>query len=298
MKTTFRTVLCVIAVVLAFAYCQKSNESEEGGQEPLNVAGALNGKFSVSPTKMVYFSKGNLQATINEKGVPTAWKFAANQYDFLGEGGANKTIGTQAGDVDLFCWSTPSTNYGISTYEEYYKNTGEFVDWGKAIGNGKTWRTLSVEEWDYLFNYRTTSTVAGTENARYAKATVCLRAGMILLPDIFVHPAGVPPLKEINPLGPYEQYIRVDFEVNNYNSYEWGKMESAGAVFLPAAGGRYGSHVYNVGYSGHYWSSSAYASDHHECYAYALEFGELKVDAIETYYRCEGNSVRLVIESK
>ncbi|MBQ0128155.1 MAG: hypothetical protein KBS80_09280, partial [Bacteroidales bacterium] len=77
--------------------------------------GALSGKFSVGAGKQVQFSKGNLVATIDAAGTPTAWKFAANQYDCLGEGGANKTIGTAAGDVDLFGWSTAATTYGIST---------------------------------------------------------------------------------------------------------------------------------------------------------------------------------------
>ncbi len=36
--------------------------------------------FSVSATKKVYFSQGNLVATIDATGAPTAWKFATNQY--------------------------------------------------------------------------------------------------------------------------------------------------------------------------------------------------------------------------
>ena len=56
-------------------------------------ANALPGEFSVSGTKKVHFSQGNLVATIDATGAPTAWKLAANQYDYLGEGGANKTIG-------------------------------------------------------------------------------------------------------------------------------------------------------------------------------------------------------------
>ena len=74
-------------------------------------AGALPGEFSVSADKKVYFSQGNLVATIDATGAPTAWKFATNQYDCLGEGGANKTIGVAAGDIDFFGWSTASTTY-------------------------------------------------------------------------------------------------------------------------------------------------------------------------------------------
>ncbi len=140
----------------------------------------LSGEFSVSATKKVRFSKGNLVASIDANRNPIAWKFAAHQYDCIGEGGANKTIGTAAGYVDLFGWSTTasSNNWGIhtSTTDEYIK--GDFKDWSNAIDNG-TWRTLKTEEWQYLlgnsgqraFKYLYPSKVCGVEN--------CL----VLLPD-------------------------------------------------------------------------------------------------------------------
>ncbi len=43
--------------------------------------GAINGQFSVSATKKVYFSKGNLQATYNTS---WSWAFATNQWDYIG----------------------------------------------------------------------------------------------------------------------------------------------------------------------------------------------------------------------
>ena len=120
----------------------------------------LPGGFSVNANgKKVHFSKGNLVAEINAIGNPTDWKFSANQYDYLGEGGANETIGAAAGDVDLFGWSTPSTLFGINTSKYDLFNSkddasysGDFRDWGENIGDGNTWRTLTTGEWQYLFN--------------------------------------------------------------------------------------------------------------------------------------------------
>ena len=45
------------------------------------VQGALNGVFSVSPTKKVVFSKGNLQYRASTN----TWRFAEHQYDIIGE---------------------------------------------------------------------------------------------------------------------------------------------------------------------------------------------------------------------
>ncbi len=68
-------------------------------------------------------------------------------------------------------------------------------------------------------------------------------------------------------------------------------MESAGAVFLPAAGYRIGTSVGNVGSSGYYWSSTAYDCDN----AWDLFF--YGSDAYMYSYfilRYLGQSVRLV----
>ena len=259
-------------------------------------AGALPGVFTVSndngETKTpIHFSQGNLVATINASGAPTAWKFATNQFDYLGEGGANKTIGTATGDVDLFGWSTSNTggtsttdNYGIKTSGKNSDYSGTFYDWGKAVGDSNTWRTLTTAEWTYLFNTRAASKVGETENARYAKATVNDKAGIILLPDTY-DPEGLPTLTSINT-------NNVAFTVNNYNLTEWGKMESAGAVFLPAAGYRYWPNVKNFSSNGYYWSST----EHNDDRAHRVTFDSWGVYPDGFDYRYNNYSVRLITE--
>ena len=67
-------------------------------------------------------------------------------------------------------------------------------------------------------------------------------------------------------------------------------MQDNGAVFLPAAGRRYGTSVLDVGSSGYYWSASYYYSSS----AYSVYFYDS--DLIPQNYndRCSGRSVRLV----
>ena len=63
-----------------------------GGSTPASDEGKLSGAFSVSGTKVVYFSKGNLQATTADNGETWTWGFAENQWDYVGNSAANNAI--------------------------------------------------------------------------------------------------------------------------------------------------------------------------------------------------------------
>jgi hypothetical protein len=67
-------------------------------------------------------------------------------------------------------------------------------------------------------------------------------------------------------------------------------MESAGAVFLPAVGYRYGTNVIYVGFNGNYWSSTPT----NEYYAYFMGFNSDDLNATGNDTRDDGLSVRPV----
>ncbi len=274
-------------------------------------SGALAGKFSVSSTKQVYFSKGNLQAVGTTSSSPTSgwtWQFAEHQYDYIGGcsfGGSEPQTGNNYisgngtlsanGTVDLFGWSTNATYYGIHDSDDASDYSGTFQDWGNVIGTG--WRTLTKDEWFWVLgplvedpdpgtNCRTSSTVNGVENARYAGARVAGKAGLIIFPDSYTHPGDVdaPESESVNAAG-------AAYDSNSYNATEWGKMEAAGAVFLPAAGFRpAGNIVQECEVSGYYWCSVLSYSET----AYSLTFQEYIVFPWGINYINQGCSVRLV----
>jgi len=256
------------------------------------IPGALIGQFSVSDTKKVYFSKGNLQATYN--GSAWTWAFAANQWSYIGNAAANNAINgnksvSKNGTVDLFGWSTSTTYLGIHNSRDDGDYSGDFVDWGShadvTAGIGSGWCTLSKDEWLYLFNTRFASTVGGTENGRYAKAKVKDVQGVILFPDTYTHPDGVTASTGVNATDD------TGWNGNNYSSADWTKMEKNGAVFLPAAGYRDEADVDWVGDDGYYWSSSA-NGDEDAHYVYFAESDDLPEVTYTSRY-C-GHSVRLV----
>ena len=233
--------------------------------------------FSVSDDKQVTFSKGNLQyhPANNE------WRFAESQLDYIGDANSNCSS-TYNGWVDLFGWSTATTNFGVSTSTSNSDYSGSFVDWGtNKIGNDapNTWRTLTYDEWYYLLNNRNNaSSLCGVAQVNGVN-------GLILLPDNWTCPSGVT----------FKSGFHSEYSVEAYGQYQtfsadqWSKFEAAGAVFLPAAGYRYGSNVGSVRNLGIYWSATEYDGGSADSLGFGSDAAGLGDD-----YRFYGRSVRLV----
>ena len=246
-------------------------------------AGALPGVFTVSDnggetTKQVHFSKGNLYYDGSN------FNFEANQYGF------NSSY--QSTYVSHFYWSKDveeavkqdfNWEQSMSAGDVFFTN----VDGFKVNVGGKDqtgWRTLSTNEWQYLFSTRENA------NTKYGFATVGNVTGIILLPDTFTDPM------KNGGSGAFVPKSTTGWTANTYTTGgNWEAMESAGAVFLPAVGSRSGSFFFNdVGDFGFYWFSTAYD----ELNAYYVGFSSDDVVPDYYVYRYNGFSVRLVTESK
>ena len=255
------------------------------------VIGALKGVFSVSADKKVRFSQGNLRYVVGTQ----KWSFYDHQYDFC----HTKTYtGHHSDTVSLFTWgynaekSIIPDGQAIDNVSRTSGNLDQTEDWGSQIGDGKTWRTLTLSEWEYMLSKRNAATVGSTSNARYVTATVNGIAGMILLPDDYEHPSGLTDLSSINS-------STVTFAGNIYDLTAWKAMESAGAVFLPATGVRgNNTNIISPGTWAFYWSSSA----KDDSYAYrGVDFGSTNSVQYGSSYsstRDSGLSVRLVTDVK
>ena len=258
--------------------------------------GAIDGVFSVSPTERVYFSQGNLQYQISSD----TWSFAEKQYDIIGEGNTDSISPYFKGTIDLFAWGTSGWDCGNTFFHPWdteegkagasYGPPGESnlrgkyanSDWGvyNPISNGggqkNMWRTLSKLEWEYVFWDRTTSS-----GLHYAKAEVNGIKGLILLPDDWSTDTFA--LKDAD-------VKESHFKSNVISASQWGVLEQAGAVFLPAAGTRSEYFVLSVGTDGWYWTSS-----YDENYsAYYVMFNDRQFFTNDASYRNGGNAVRLV----
>ena len=196
---------------------------------------ALNGEFSVSASKKVKFSQGNIYAKKN--GTAWTWGFYDNQYAYNSlSTAASRTARTSDTEIDLFTWGygTWSTSPTTTAYLEDHTEDGETLlaseDWSSRIGDGTLWRSLTFDEWMYLFNDRD-----GADKKAMDGVTVCGKENcLVIAPDNFA--------------GTIE---------SSYDAAAWGIAEEAGLVCLPAAGMRYSSSVVQANNYGYYWSSTA-----------------------------------------
>ena len=243
--------------------------------------GSLPGEFSVSATRKVHFSRGNLYYDGNK------FDFEDEQYYFRtydGKGkcdkdGYNKDSGTVSGHWGLFGWVGASSEtftkspeiYGVSTsltMDDYGNVYGEALkaDWGTAIDDKGTWTTLTggknttPSEWKYLFEHHVNvwDTCKGVP-------------GRFVAPDGFVG---------------NEDDLKKAIK-------DWESAQADGIVFLPAAGSRNGSDIAMVGNNGNCWSSTA--DDSSSAYA---GFTNTDGSGTKVNTRYIGYSVRLITELK
>lgn len=264
---------------------------------------------NASGTK-VYFAPGNLY--FNGK----AYDFEANQYDCRTIPGKNaiingvsSTTGTPTDNWGLFGYSNGTTNnYGrsyvltTSTTKSVYD--GAFVDWNNALVSDKgSWRSLTKDEIAYLLFSRSNKMGFAKVNGVY---------GIIVLPDSFTDPntstgkkytakwaPGTTACPSFQPNGVVS--IQVKNVQNIYSGNGWTAMENNGAIFLPGAGYRMGSTIYDWNINGNYWTSSNFTyliqdSVYSKCKvmgAWDLQFNKGGIENCEAN-RAEGQCVRLV----
>ena len=254
---------------------------------------------------------------------PGTWQFAAHQYEIVGN--TNSGIGEYYdGWIDLFGWGTsgynnPSDPYNVNYYPwstswetvseiyNYYgygpstnmlspslMDSSKNYDWGMynviyGAGNQPNqWRTLTSEEWVYVFKKRSTST-----GIRYAKAQIIGLSGgesiigMILLPDDWS--------TNYYTLNNTDQF-QANFTSNIIEFDTWeNSLESHGAVFLPASGYRSETSVSYVNHYGEYWSATY--SDSSSAYYVHIGHSDFTPQS-SNYKRYHGFSVRLVCSAQ
>ena len=246
----------------------------------------LPGVFSVSPTKTVHFSKGNLQYKASDK----SWRFANKQYAVIGNNPGNSSYDyrdTQSAWIDLFGWGTGNQPWKASSSSYDYSS---YTEWGSQFDTENAWYTLSYDEWNYLFGGR-----AGdyySPKVSYAKGTVNGVGGLIIVPDDWDESYYT--LNNPNPTfasdSYYPSYSSSAYSDNVISLSDWTEsLEAHGAVFLPATGYRNYSCDVNDSEYGYYWTSTDYDN-----YAYRLAFGDNDLQFNNGSDRYEGYAVRLV----
>lgn len=257
--------------------------SKNGGTVQI-VDGAIMAPFSVSATKKVYFSKGDLQYNPAQN----KWRFAEHQWEFIGEDNVHASA-TYDGWIDIFGWGTGNQPLKSDNNYESYGNgsndiTKTIYDWGtNPISNGgnqaNIFYTLTRAEWIYLYSTRT--------NASKLRGW-CLVNGQtftFILPDNWSCPSHI--------------YMNAGNELanasdNKYTLQQIDELTTYGVVVMPYNQNRGGS-----GISGrYYWLSScptesSYTTRHGDC-AYLAANGSY----YDRYFRNSKCPVRVVKDAE
>ena len=276
--------------------------------------GVLRGQFTVNGDgTRVRFSKGNLQylGTGDSGNLTPQWRFADNQYDYMGDGPSSGTANqgivtisgyssynTGSGSAtptdedkqaarDLLGWGTS----GVGAYppyltiadNSYYPYAGVYpasiagteYDWGmNYISNGssaKTWRTLTKDEWNYLLKTRT-GDKAATVNGT-SDVRFCLAT--INTDGTAVKGVIIFPDGATVASGAATTWGSLNTTTDyatKFTSSQWIELENLGCVFLPASGRYdYNSGLYDVQLGCQYWTSTG--SDIDRAYRASLSKG-------------------------
>ena len=275
-------------------------------------------QFSVSGDKKVYFSRGNLKADFTSGGYAEGWSFHDTQFGEVAgptlnldnpndkryyvheQSDSNSNNPAAPNGIifinhqnygDRFTWGyfssiTLATTEYVHSEEDLSKTAAVAKDWGCVFTEnspeGGNWRTLSANEWIYLFN--------GPSTVRGDKRFLRVRIKKFYINPIdeswsedcwgvFVFPDNY---QGSNLTGTYtfnsNTLNQIDYSDANGNA-DVAQMLNDGAVFLPCVGYRYDDRYYDYVYYtietigagiGYYWSSTHI--DGTTNYAKALKF--------------------------
>lgn len=243
---------------------------------------------SVSPTDKVIFAPGNLYCV--KSGSSYSFHFEASQTDYRQRNdfsGDSAVIGgvkgyTPANTSGLFQWAgngstavqdnTTKFTHGAFTVlntdiGELAGNDSDSINFGDNYGDGKTWRSLTKDEWDYMVNVRKVQGATGYGNT-CVWWTFGYTQGLLIFPDGYT--------------GPKEGFTVIPEH----------------AIFLPDAGYGLPDKTIPYGKKGCYWTSTASSYSYYPGgTAYGIHMPEVSVGqslVINAIYRDHCYSMRLV----
>ncbi len=243
--------------------------TEASGKLPglFTVGNGADGEPGTADDVMVRFSKGNMYWDGD------SFEFEANQYSINSTWNADHVSNFYWNkDASLAC-AESNDESGASASDNFFTNSDQTTANTDFEVNGQTnvWRTLSHDEWKYLFT-----------NHKYKYVPVDSKYGIVIAPDGFS--------------GTIE---------DSYDATDWATAESNGFVFLPNTGFRNdGTDISETDKSCFYWTSTALGNHEEEeenCYfAYRVFFqwdnGSLKYEPDSKAHREWAIGVRLVTE--
>ena len=215
----------------------------------------LTGEFSVSSTKKVHFTKGNLYWN------GSTFKFESSQTSY--------PTSWSSTHVGHFYWTKTASASYASSYNDGTNINSDIPFFAQSKGGITVEGTtglyaLTESEYEYLFNRRTNASNLYKYGVTVSGKPNCL----IIAPD--------------NYSGTIQSI---------YDASSWTNAEKDGLVCLPAAGYRYNTSINSTDYSGYYQSSTSASNIDN---TYSMYFSQYGLSVSSNRNRNEGFSLRLV----
>ena len=175
-----------------------------------------------------------------------------------GAGATSNDIDTNSGTNRYFDWGyrNPIREYYDCVYDENNKVVSLF-DKDATMYRPGIWRTLTIEEWEYILIKRV---IDGKDSAftyvrlKYGKNTTDTVSGVLIYPDDF----------SFAEVGVATMPFGANYPISEIDRATWDALEEAGCVFLPNAYQSYPNEQNQLNYNdgglgqmGFYWSSTA-----------------------------------------
>ena len=166
---------------------------------------------------------------------------------------------------------------GPNKYVQFKEmNESKLVQWfSLPTEDAYGWRVLTSDEWTYLLVTRDDAEHYSTclnNLGRIKTPEDTWQNGLVILPDGWVQPEGVPDFVPVSK--------GIGYELNSYTSAQWAIMASSGAAFLPSEGYGYNNprektqddpdEIEDVQKHGSYWA----ADQHSETHAHRMQFND------------------------
>ena len=191
---------------------------------------------------------------------------------------------------------------GPNKYVQFKEmNESKLMQWA-SIPTEDTygWRVLTSTEWSYLL---VNGGGVGRENANDLNALGRIKTGedtwqngLVILPDGWVQPEGVPAFVTVSQ--------EIGYDQNSYTSEQWAIMAASGAAFLPCQG--YGSDnnpkeqpngtpdkVEDVSHHGAYWAADEHSATNAHCMRFNDKYSSGDIHDLNNQTKYAYYSVRL-----
>ena len=209
------------------------------------------GIFALGENQYDYYTGRVFNGNINYRRVDNQATPGFDKFHFL----VPQTLFSSSASTEKIYQLDYSTSNPDQKYKEWYNMSTYVVEYPIMGDLGTGWYAPSIGQWNYILFSRRASTIGTNRHCRFVRTVITglpvlmsgstYVRGLLILPDIYVHPDGLEAFKRINER-------RTDVSSSSWSTYnnaftqftvdQLAQLEAAGCVFLASGGWYHGEY--------------------------------------------------------